>query len=150
TEYRIREVQEVFQGVLGRPADPLGLIGGVGFLAAGGSADQLRAFLMGTPEYLLGHGGGTPDGFLNAVAQDTLGHSLDGATAAACRALLAQGFTPAQVAALFLGSPEHRLVETEGLYERFLHRPADLPGLNAIASALVLGVPEDLLVAFLV
>src|SRR5262249_47794046 len=61
-EYRTRVIRNLYQTLLGRDADPAGLSLFLGFLASGGTITQIRAILIGSPEYYA-RAGGTIIGF---------------------------------------------------------------------------------------
>jgi hypothetical protein len=69
--YRIDRVEGFYLQLLGRPAEPLGLMLWVDFLAAGHKGQELEAAILASPEYFLHHGG-TEMGFLVGVYQDGL------------------------------------------------------------------------------
>src|SRR5262249_10589435 len=81
-EYQTLEVSNLYQGVLRRAADPSGLNTWVHYLAQGGTAEQLRALLLGSDEYFSRFGGGSNSGYLAALYQDALQRSLDATGAA--------------------------------------------------------------------
>src|SRR5262249_20754721 len=61
-EYRTDQVEDLYQNYLGRQADSPSLGVDVAFLGTGGQVEQLRASIVGSPEFLQMHGG-TPAGF---------------------------------------------------------------------------------------
>ena len=73
TEFRQNLVRQLFQKLMGRQADPGGLDGFVNMLAAGGTVQQVVAAIAGSAEYLQNRGGGTTNGFIDALFQDVLG-----------------------------------------------------------------------------
>jgi uncharacterized protein GlcG (DUF336 family) len=142
-EYRTRVVQELYQELLRRPADPSGLNGFVNFLANGGTVNQVRAALAGSAEYFQGQGGGTNEGFLDALYRDALHRAPDDQGRAAYLQALAGGTTPAQVAGAVFGSAEAEADRVNELYHRLLHRDADLGGLGNAVQALQQGAREE-------
>jgi hypothetical protein len=89
-EYLGRVVSQMYQSVLGRPADASSQQAGVFFLEAGGSQTELKALLYGSPEYCR-HAGGTDAGFLATLFQDLNGRPIDSATESMLDGLLSSG-----------------------------------------------------------
>jgi hypothetical protein len=135
--------------VLGRAADPTGLSGWSNFLAQGGTAKQLEAFLLGSDEYFSGRGGGTNSSFLNSVYGDVLGRSVDASGSQTWNQALAAGISRTAVAAAILGSLESDTDEVQALYVKILRRPADSSGLNSFTNALQQGAPVEAVLAAL-
>lgn len=105
----------------------------------------MEANLLGSAAYFSSRGGGTNLGFLAALYEDVLGRPLDAVGALDWGQLLAEGVSPAAVAAAVLTSPEADQDEVEGLYQRYLHRPADPGGLLAATELLQRGVSDEVL-----
>jgi hypothetical protein len=148
-EYRTREIERLYQTVLRRDVDPLGLQTGLQFLSTG-TAEQLQARLLGSQEYYLRFGGGTDLGFMSALYQDALGRAIDPLGARDIPLLLAHGFSRASVAIIVLGSPESDAREVQASYQEFLHRAADPMSLDVFSQALQAGLPNELLISVLV
>src|SRR5262249_25394990 len=119
-EYRSLIVQELYQTLLRRPADPSGLNGFVTLLANGGTVREVRAALAGSAEYFQGQGGGTNEGFLDALYRDALGRAPDPNGRAVFLQALAGGASRTDIAAAVFGSPEFQLVVVGNLYQRLL------------------------------
>jgi virginiamycin B lyase len=149
-EYQTLEVSNLYQSVLRRAADPSGLNTWVNYLAQGGTAEQLRALLLGSDEYFSRFGGGSNSGYLAALYQDALQRSLDATGAAGWGGALDAGATPTDVAAAVLESLESDTNEAESLYQQFLHRAADPTGLQAFVNALQQGTTHEALIAFMI
>jgi hypothetical protein len=146
-EYQTAEVEGVYSRYLHRTADPGGLAGWTAFLQAGGTLQQLEAQIAGSGEYFQVRGGGTNDGFLDALYQDALGRSVDTDGRTGWDGALANGTTPAQVAAAVLASPEFLQDLVQGLYQQFLHRTADTAGLNSWVANLEQGMSDNQVIA---
>jgi uncharacterized delta-60 repeat protein len=129
-EYRGDVVRALYQTYLHRAPDPSGLNAAVNFLSQGGTDEQLAAGLIGSPEYYQVRGGGTNDGFLNALYADALGRAPDANGRAAFDQALASGTSTTQVGFSILTSVEYDTDLVGGYYVRFLRRPADQAGLN--------------------
>src|SRR5207253_792844 len=128
-EYRTLVVQGLYGRLLGRPADPAGLNNWVNFLNQGGTADQLEAILIGSAEYFNGRGGGTANGFLQALYDDVLQRPIDISGSKTWGTALTNGLSPAAVATAILASQESDQMKIEELYGQILHRTADSSGL---------------------
>jgi hypothetical protein len=149
TEYRTGVVQNLYRRELHRDAGPAELTGMLGFLAGGGTVEQLQANILGSAEYFQNRGGGTSAGFLGALYQDVLGRPADAAGRAAFGAQLAQGISRQQVAQEVLGSVEYRGDLVSRLYRQFLGRPPDA-GSQALVDGLGQGMRDEDVIATLV
>jgi Domain of unknown function (DUF4214) len=143
-------VEDLYQKLLRRSADPGGLNAWVGFLNQGGTMEQLEARIIGSEEYFARRGSGNNDGFLRAAYFDLLGRAIDPTGAQSWGHQLQEGVSRNEIAMRLLGSPESDRVETQNLYNQFLQRAADPVGLNATAAALQQGLPNELAVAIIV
>jgi hypothetical protein len=141
-EYRMKVVRDLYRSLLGREADPTGLNLFVGFLASGGTALQLRAILIGSPEYYA-RAGGTILGFLTAVYRDVLGRGVDPVGRDFFGQLLRAGVSRTSVALLILTSTEGYMRLVRGMYQTYLHRDADPGGLNNFVNRLQRGASEE-------
>jgi hypothetical protein len=149
-DYRAALVTDLFNLYLHRSPDPTGLATYTTDLAQGQTVEQVESQLVGSPEYYQNRGGGTNDGFLNALYPDALNRPVDPAGRQAFDQALASGTTTAQVAAIIFSSDEFRRDLVEGFYQRFLHRAADTAGLNALTTALAQGATDADVIAVLV
>ena len=122
TEYRQRLVGDYYQKFLHRPADSSGLSSGVSFLAAGGTDEQFISTLTGSAEYFSNRGGGSNNGFLDALYFDLLARPVDPTARASFTAQLNSGTTRSQVSTEVLDSSEYRNDLVTALFWRFLHR----------------------------
>jgi hypothetical protein len=120
-EYYAHTVDAMYRSILGRPADPTGLQGGALFLAAGGSQDELRAILYGSPEYLQ-KVGGTNDDFLAIMFPDITGQPLDATTQALFKTQLAAGVSRTTLALDLLRTPAARGAQVNQFFADFLNR----------------------------
>ena len=55
---------------------------------------------------------------------------------------LSQGYSAGEVVQEIWNSPEHRQLEIEGYYQQFLHRPADVAGLQVFEHMFSMGLSE--------
>jgi hypothetical protein len=126
-EYFDDEIDSLFVHYLHRPVDA-GAPTAFKALERGATDEQLAAIVVGSDEYFDRRGGGTNDGFLNALFEDALNRQIDAGAKSAFEQALADGATRSQVAALVLGSPEHRAGLVAQMYLSVLDRPADADG----------------------
>jgi sugar lactone lactonase YvrE len=144
SEYHLREVRDIYRRLLRREADPIGLAGWTQYLDQGGTAESLQALILGSGEYFTRIAGGTIDGFLEALYGDVLHRAADAVGLQGWGELMEdEGATPTDIAAAVMNSLESDIAEVQGLYELFLHRPADSLGLLAFTSALQHGLTNE-------
>jgi hypothetical protein len=118
-EYQTDEVNQAYGLLLHRPADPSGLQTGLHTVSTLGLQAEY-AFIAGSPEYRLNRGGGTINGWLNAVYQDALNRAADpGGQSAFGQALAGGAKSFQQVAALIFTSPEYYQDLVAGYYTAF-------------------------------
>jgi len=104
-EHRVDVVQNLFQTLLNRPADPGAINAFVSFQAQGGTVQQLGTIIMGSPEFTADHGG-TPAGFVQAVFSNVLHRGVDPGALQFFSQQLQNGVSPTQVAAEVVNSLE--------------------------------------------
>jgi hypothetical protein len=149
-EYFRDVVEGLYQQYLQRAADAPGLSAAVNFLAAGGSADQLAASIIGSPEYFHIRSGASNSGFLNAVYADALGRAIDTSGSTCFGAALANGLTPGQAAGIILSSDEYHMDEVRADYVQFLDRAAEPAAVSSDAALLRQGMQHDQLQATII
>jgi hypothetical protein len=133
-EYRMDVVQGFYNTSLHRAADPAGLNAWTSFLAQGGTQLQLEANLLGSDEYFATRGGGTVNGYLQALYQDVLNRLIDPVGLQTATTLSTGNDSVASRTALasaVINSQEGDIVTIDHLYSQFLHRAPDSTGLNA-------------------
>jgi len=148
-EYRTHVAETLFQTFLHRAADSQGLLGFENFLAGGGTDEQAAALMISSSEYLQVRGGGTIDGFLNALYEDTLGRPVDAGTQTSLEHFLANGGTRQQVATMVFGSAEYKQDLVQIFFEQFLDRPADSSGLGFYTGLLAHGATDEQVIAII-
>src|SRR5262249_20174081 len=99
TEYRADQVNAIYEKLLRRVVDPVGLGDFLGFRAAGGTYEQVQTIVAGSAEFFALNGG-TNDAFINALYQDALNRAPDDIGRAGFDQFLAQGGSRTQVAAV--------------------------------------------------
>ncbi len=149
-EYRTLLVQGLYQQFLHREADPAGLGIFVSFLGAGCTVNQVEAIIIGSPEYLQNRGGGSNDGFLSALYQDTLSRPIDSTGRTVFSQALANDVSRSQIAELIFGSDEFDQNLVQGLYQRFLGRAAEDGGLSLFVNGLKKGMQSTDVLATIV
>jgi hypothetical protein len=149
-EFRVVEVTTLYTRYLHRTPDPAGLDGFTALLAAGGSVEQVAEMLTVSQEYLQTQGGGTNDGFLDALYRDALDRAVDPVGQAIFGGALARGVPRAAIVTAVFTSLEFQQDLVKGLYASFLRRPADDGGLNAFVAFLARGGRDETLIAALV
>ncbi len=77
TEFRTDEIQNLYEQILNRPADPGALTSWLAYMNAGGTKLSLETQLLGSQEYFENEGGGTNAGFLKALYEAVLGRAVD-------------------------------------------------------------------------
>lgn len=128
-EYRAREVENLYETLLHRSADPVGLFTFANALGSGATVTQVEARLLASDEYYQTRGAGTTDGFLTALYGDVLGRAPDATGHDSLAGNLSQGRSRSDVVAAVYGSPESARYVTQVLYRTFLHREADASGI---------------------
>jgi hypothetical protein len=145
-EYRLKFVQDDYAALLKRSADQQGQDAFVSWLDRGATTQQVTEVILGSPEYLH-NAGGNPSGFLTAVYREVLARDVDGSGLATFGQALSRGVSRADIAAALLDSPEGERLEIQGLYQRFLHRPAGPSEVTGWAGILAQGVTSEQFVA---
>jgi uncharacterized membrane protein len=136
------EVQALYQTLLHRAADPVGLGNSVAFLVAGGTVEQLGAFIAGSAEYAA-RNGSSNDGFLGGLYRDVFHRAVDASGRTTWDRAMAKGMTRAQVAAAIFRSDEYRTDLVQSYYQTYLHRAADAGGFSAFLAALRRGRRDE-------
>ncbi|MFV0526361.1 MAG: DUF4214 domain-containing protein [Acidimicrobiales bacterium] len=120
-----RVIDQMYQDVLGRGADPDGRRYWAEQMRAGLSVSRLTGLFYGSQEYV--SGSGSTDGYVTRLYGALLHRSPDPAGAAYWRRVLDQGTSPPDVAAAFVASLESRTDRVDALYRQVLGRGPD-PG----------------------
>jgi autotransporter-associated beta strand protein len=149
-EYQVLQVQNVYRSLLGRDADPSGLRTSLQLLTTGGTIERLRAIITGSQEYFQVRGGGSNNGFLDALFQDAFLRPVDASGRATYTQALGRGMNRIQVAEAIYGSPEYQEGLVHTFYMRYLHRIADPIGLNLSTASLRLGRHDELIILVIV
>jgi virginiamycin B lyase len=146
-EYRVRQVEEVYQRDLGRDADPTWLVISVNYLNFGHAVAELDAILLASPEYALKHGVTDNQGFAAATFQQVLGRPLDAADQAMFGAMLDGGMSRWTFATDLYRSVEGLGLRVQNLYSQYLNRNPESDGLAAWFNGLVKRMPDDAVTA---
>jgi uncharacterized repeat protein (TIGR01451 family) len=127
-EYREVEVKGLYQRYLHRDVEADALAYWTQFLASGHSLEDLSAQLVGSDEYFNVRGGGTEQGFIDALFHDALGRAADPQGETAFEQFLAGGKSHQQAADIVFSSPEYRDDLVQNYYQNYLGRPAESDG----------------------
>jgi photosystem II stability/assembly factor-like uncharacterized protein len=147
-EYRNDLVTGYFQKLLGRAPSPAEL----SFFTARQQAtsdEEVQAEIIGSSEYFA-RAGGTNDGFINQAFMDILGRPPTGPEVTQAQAQLAAGASRQDVVAPLFKSNEYAVNLVNGLYQKYLGRPADQSGLDRFVPAFLNGLSQEGLVQILV
>ncbi|HEV3344414.1 MAG TPA: DUF4214 domain-containing protein [Pirellulales bacterium] len=149
-EFQHDTVVALYQQYLGRAPDAGGEAYWTAYLYNGGTIEAMSQALVVSPEFYHVRGGGTVDGFLNALFEDALGRSIDASALAYFQRQMAQGATAADVAAVIFASDEYHRARVNALFEELLGRAADPGALTYYAAELDNGAAEELVVSQLI
>src|SRR5262249_19800295 len=105
-EYHAQAVTTLYENLLGRMPDQPGLNSFVAPMGGGVALDGVAQAIMSSNEYYQMNGGGTPDGFVQAVYQDNLLRGPDAGGLSYFTGLLAQGDSRSDVIHQVMVSPE--------------------------------------------
>ncbi len=103
-EYRTHLINNIYQRLLNRSADPGGFNAFFGALGAGTTDELVLSEIAGSPEFF-NDAGGSNAGFLNLLYRDILGRSPDSGGFNQFNGLLNSGFSRQQVAYALLDVP---------------------------------------------
>jgi hypothetical protein len=124
SEHRGRLVQDVYAQFLGRSAQQTEVVGWLLFLSGGGTLGQMKALVLGSDEYVVRRGGGSMDGFLQAVYGDVLHRTAASVEIHAWEATRVTANARGTIATAILDSPEADLLQAADLFPQFLRRPS--------------------------
>lgn len=120
-------LDDLYQRVLGRPADAEGKRYWLGVLSSGTRIEDVSALFYGSKEYVAA--AGSPEGYVRELYENLLHRQADPIGLAYWSGLLRRGeASPPEVARGFYASRESRLDRVARLYERFLGRQPDRAG----------------------
>ena len=144
-EYLTRVVDNLYTTLLGRAADPGGEAGFVTDLANGMTLEQVKAVILGSPEYFQKHGNDNT-AWVQAVYEAVLNRPIDPAGQSGWTNALTY-LDRTTVAALILTSPESQQDLIQSAYQQYLRRPADSSGLAGWLANLQHGMTDQTLAA---
>jgi hypothetical protein len=136
------QVTDLYSRILHRLPDAAGLDNFTKSLAQGSTLTEVEAALIGSQEYFTVRGGGTTDGFLQALYSDALNRAPDAAGAADYTQQLNAGVTHSTIANAILTSTEGREYDVQRMFTRFLRRAPDLAGSNSFVNDMIGGMPD--------
>jgi hypothetical protein len=147
-EYKLDEVNKIFETLLNRTVDTGSASYWVSFLDQNG-VEVSEAAVAGSQEFF-DLAGQTNSGFLALLYNDVLNRPLDQQGAATYGAELAGGLSRGDVALQILTSPEYRTDLVNSFYSQFLHRPADAAGLSFWVGQLNAGASNQDVIAAMI
>ena len=145
-------VGSIYEAYLNRAPSASELSSDVSALTSGETVEQLRAAVLGSPEFSA-EAGGTHGGFVSGLYGCLLRRSPSNSELQSSLNLLAGGQTDAEIASALLSTTEYRTDLVDGWYLKYLRRAPDSSAAffeNALASgkrdeqviAALLGSPE--------
>jgi len=146
-EYRGDLVQSMYQQYLKRGAQQAELAPWLAAFSQGATDEQIRAAIIGSPEYFQTRDGGSVDQFITTLYGDVLNRSPSPQQSAFFRVIIPFQ-SRAAVAMLLFSSSEYRGLLVAGDYQKYLGRPVDPAGSAAGIQFLQNGTDEQYL-AFL-
>ncbi len=135
-EYRQRVVREAYRRILGREADAVGLAGWTAFLAQGGTSQRLDVLLFDSVEFFQVQGGGTNDGYLQALYRIVLNRTVDGLGQQLWSARFAANSPRGAIAEEIVASTEAQQRVVDQIFRTYLRRAPETAALNAFVTAL--------------
>jgi hypothetical protein len=141
-EHRGIEVDNFYQSLLNRPADPVGRAGWVNYLLSGATEQQVEVGFLTSAEYAAKHPGNTM--FIEGLYANLLGRPADAREIQGWNSVLQAGTSRVAVVWGFLTSMEWARDEVNALYFQALGRPADPLGLAVFVPPLQTGPPLEL------
>lgn len=148
-EYKQKVLRDLYASILGRPIDNSGLSVYTAFLSAGGRIEAVRAALLGSDEFFLGHSGGSNARYLDALGELVLGQPFDATTRATFDIGLKTGATPTEIVATALSKLDARRVQVQRVYASILLRNPNESELQSQIALLQAGGTEMSIVAAL-
>jgi hypothetical protein len=151
-EYYSNLVASLYSKYL-RPASPGEVAGWVARFEAGTlTQEQLIATLLGSDEYFAStqHGGGTNNGWINAIYKDLFNRSPDPSGQAAINSQLAAGIPRYNIALGLLASGEYQTDLIQGYYSKYLGRTAGSGEVANFAGALQAGATDENVISTIV
>jgi uncharacterized repeat protein (TIGR02543 family) len=143
-EYRTLLIRGFYTTFLHRAPSPAELTAGLAQLGAGVGDEDFEATLLGSGEYLSTRGGGTNDGFLDALFQDLLGRTPSSSERGTLRTAIENATPRSQIAKRILTSSEAKTRIVKGFFSAFLNRQPTQAELNTYLAQLDAGAsPEN-------
>ena len=146
-EYAGLIVTGLYSRYLHRAADAAGANYFAQLMLQGVTIEQISAVLAGSDEFFAVEGGGTNDGFLNALYQTALGRSIDPDGLAFWNSRLAAGVSRTQVAVQIFATGEYLQSVVQAAYFQLLGRGADAGGVAYWVGQLQAGATDQQLYA---
>ena len=125
SEYRTRLVRSFYTRLLGREPTAGELAASIGTVASG-STDRVVIGILGSPEFIIVHGG-TNDGWLDGAYSILFGQPPDAATSATLHRQQTSDGSTVQWPTRMIGSPEYHAAVVTGTYLEYLGHRRDCP-----------------------
>ncbi len=150
-EYRLDEVNSLYQLYLKRPANPAtdpGVNDHLQFLKAGGAIEMVVVSIANSPEYFKeARIGQNNDNFLAAFYSDSLNRPIQPTEKSTGDSLLAAGNPRGLIAQGLTTTEEYRQDLVKHFYQQFLDRGFDSPSLGGWTAALDAGLGDGRVIA---
>ena len=140
------QVQNLFQELLHRAADPGGLQFYSAMLTAGQTVEQVAALIATSPEYLR-QKSATPTIYVDALLQDVFGTDISAADRVSFEQEMTNAASSGQVAAAIFSSPDYQRHLVQGLYQQLLDRAGEDNGVNYYVNELAQGMRDEQIIA---
>jgi hypothetical protein len=148
TESALNTAARCFQQDLGRAPDGASTNAAAGLLQSGWSPQQLDALLVGSPEYVNGHGG-PGAAWVRSLYEKFLGREPEAGAVETVQTAMANGMTAGQVALAITTSAERDSQLVRQLYAGFLQRAPEPAAVVNCTNLLVAGLDPRALEATL-
>jgi len=144
------QVTDLYRFTLGRDPDQAGAAFFFSLLKAGLPLQNAKAIMIASDEFFTVFGGGTNQGFLNALYAVQVGRQVDSVGSQVFGSQLNGGARRDAVAIQVINSFEGAQKETRVLYGNLLERPPEALGFNYFSGLLQQPVPEQSILAQIV
>jgi Domain of unknown function (DUF4214)/IPT/TIG domain len=140
----------LYQQFLHRAADPSGVHSFLAVLQHGGTAQEITVALVSSQEYAVHCGGDADLSYVQQLYRDLLNRTADpSGLITFVTGLDSRQLTRARVVEDILDSNEYRGDVVQGLYQTYLHRPADQGSLTAFTKLVANGGTDEQVAAAL-
>jgi virginiamycin B lyase len=142
-EYRARQTEALYERLLGRAADPMGLGSSMNYLSKGGTTLGLEAILLSSHEYILKHNATNNWIYAADVFQAVLGRPANAKDVVYFGKLLDHHTRRDALVRILMRTKEGLGDRVQGFYNLYLHRGAEMGGFLAWRNAFAAGMSES-------